>query len=466
MKTRTSILSSLIVSAGTGAAALAGGDPPVSGRPVPSMSVFDDLMIDFMNDREIEAGVLGIMHNGQIVYLKGFGYINDDVPLPENSIWRLASVTKPITAAAIRNLIADGWFELDWDAFNINGSDGIITINPWPSVGDSDMDDITVDHLLNHEGGWDDDIIDQTYMETEIAGEMDISSPPGITNTMRWILGNSLPNTPGTGSPGSTYNNTGYLALGMMVSQYAPSNSNVTYIRQNILRPDMWVPSTEVIRARTFKDDQNPREPWYRNSPTVWSVFNSLELVEQAYGGFDVEARIGQGGIAASPAAMLTFAQHYRVGYNGRDIGMPLDEVPLGANEVTSHNGSQAGVATILVQRSDGINVFIAFNERADTGEGHHATTCYNDHVAPALANANLYSWPSTTSDGFWIVPNLDFALGFGGYNSPLMGIQTAIDATTNGSKWRIKPGVSTFTGVINQKVLIDAPLGNARIGG
>ena len=441
------------------------GDPPVSGRPVPSMSVFDDLMIDYMNDRDIEAGVLGIMNDGEIVYLRGFGYLDGDVPLPENSIWRLASVSKPVTAAAVRNLIADGWFELDWDAFNINGSDGIITINPWPSLGDSDMDDITVDHLLNHEGGWDDGVQDQTYMETEIADEMDISSPPGITNTMRWILGNPLHNNPGTGGPGDTYNNTGYLALGMMVSQYAPSNSNVTYIRQNILTPDMWVPSTEVIRARTFKDDQNPREPWYENSPLVWSVFNSIELVEQAYGGFDMEARVGQGGIAASPAAMLTFADHYRVGYSGRNIGMPLTEAPLTSGS-TSHNGSQAGVATFLIQRADGINVFIAFNERADSGEGHHATTFYNDHVSPTLADTNAYSWPNTTSDGFWIVPNIDFAAGLGGYHAPFLGVQAALDGTTNGSKWRLKPGVSTFIGTINQKVLIDAPLGDARIGG
>ena len=72
----------------------------ISGRPVPKLVAFDDAMTELMSDNDIEAGVLGVMRNGTIVYLRGFGLLTTGVNMPENALVRLASCTKPITAAA------------------------------------------------------------------------------------------------------------------------------------------------------------------------------------------------------------------------------------------------------------------------------------------------------------------------------------------------------------------------------
>src|SRR5262249_53406291 len=88
----------------------------VSGRPVPGMTAFDATMTNFMNANGITAGVLGISRNGRIEYLRAFGWLvapaggAPGVPLPENTMMRTASAVKPVTAAAVRQLAADGGF--------------------------------------------------------------------------------------------------------------------------------------------------------------------------------------------------------------------------------------------------------------------------------------------------------------------------------------------------------------------
>ena len=77
---------------------------PVSGTPDPRLAVFDQAMVDFMNLYTIEAGLLGVMFNGTIVLQRGYGWKDADhvTSLPDNAMMRIASLTKPITAAAIR----------------------------------------------------------------------------------------------------------------------------------------------------------------------------------------------------------------------------------------------------------------------------------------------------------------------------------------------------------------------------
>src|SRR5690606_35302102 len=77
--------------------------------------------------------------------------------------------------------------------------------------------DVTVRHLLMHQGGWNRDLVgDLTYREVTIAAAMGVSSPPGRWNTVRYILGRPLEHTPGTVT---AYSNIGCLVLGLIVEQ-------------------------------------------------------------------------------------------------------------------------------------------------------------------------------------------------------------------------------------------------------
>jgi CubicO group peptidase (beta-lactamase class C family) len=159
-------------------------DLPVSGRPpVAALQGLDAVVCSFMDTNEISAGVVGVMQNGRIIYLRGFGVDYDGKPLPENALFRIASVTKPITAAAIRQLVPDPVNTNAFDLGQIGGGllDCLGKYEPWASASTGLLGTITVDDLLRHAGGWDLNNIpdtlnyldtDLTYNEILIADEM------------------------------------------------------------------------------------------------------------------------------------------------------------------------------------------------------------------------------------------------------------------------------------------------------
>jgi CubicO group peptidase (beta-lactamase class C family) len=435
-----------------------------SGRPVPGMVIFDTMMTTFMVNNGIEAGVLGIMNEGRIRYLRGFGSLDTDVDMPENALVRLASCTKPITAAAMRRLDAQTSIDVTDFAFNLNGNGGVLNYTPFPSLGDSRLDDITINHLLQHRGGWDRSVAgDLTYMEIDIADDMNVSNPPGRGNTMRWILGQPLQFTPGNRYE---YSNIGYLALGLIVSLNT-GPGYIGYVHQQVLTPGMWVPATEIVAARTFRADRSGREPWYRSSESALNVFDGgLTLVSRPYGGFDVEARLGQGGVIASAAAMLELGNRYHISPGSSIIGLPIDDTnPLTSSE--SHNGAQSGVNTFLWHRTDDTVVFVFFNRSKGevTGDGHYGSDFINQ-IDPVLDAGTQFTWPDTTSDGFWVTLGIESLLtGFGGYHSTYRGFASAVTRCADGSKIRLRPGSQPFVGTINKRLLLDAPLGAATLG-
>ena len=174
---------------------------------------------------------------------------------------------------------------------------------------------------------------------------------------------------------------------------------------------------TEIDDARTFRANRNAREPWYRSDTLSWNVFDPLLLVSRPYGGFDVEARLAQGGIIASAAAMMELADRYHISPGSSLIGLPIDAAnPLTGSE--SHNGAQSGVNTFLWHRTDDTVVFVFFNR--DKGEyegsGHYGSD-FITLLDPILDDGTEFSWPGTTSDGFWVTLGTELPVnGFGGY--------------------------------------------------
>jgi CubicO group peptidase (beta-lactamase class C family) len=435
----------------------------ISGRPVPDMTVFDTLMTTFLSNNSIESAVLGIMHDGRIQYLRGFGLLDAGVDMPENALVRLASCTKPVTAAAMRRLDAQSSINVTDFAFNVNGNGGVLNYAPFPSLGDNRIDDITINHLLQHRGGWDRSTAgDLTYMETTIADDMGVGDPPGRGNTMRWILGQPLQFTPGSRYE---YSNIGYLALGLIISLNT-GPGYIGHVHQQVLTPNMWVPATEIQAAHTFRADRNPREPWYRSTVTAVNVYDpSGPSVLRPYGGFDVEARLGQGGVLASAAAMLELAERYHISPGSSIIGLPIDGTnPLSSEE--AHNGAYSGVNTFLWHRTDDTVVFVFFNrDKSEVSSGHYGSD-FVGQLDPILDAGTQFTWPGTTSDGFWVTLGSELpTTGLGGYHSTYRGFASALSRCESGSKIRLRSGSQTFVGTLDKPLLIDAPLGSATLG-
>jgi CubicO group peptidase (beta-lactamase class C family) len=364
---------------------------PTTGCPVPELQVFDDLMISYMCSRDIKAGVLAIMKDGVIVFERGYGWKDEAQTTPhrQDALMRVASVTKPFTAAAIRVLIQDGKLSLDTKAFNLGQpGGGVLDLEPFPSLGDARLADITIEHLLTHRGGWNRSLVgDLTYMEIPIANAMGIPSPPGRENTVRYILGQPLQHTPGQVS---AYSNIGYLVLGLIVEKVS-GQELVQFIHDRVLSP-IGVPRTEFERGRTFPEDQSPREPWYDNSGQFGvNVFDpNGPFVPTPYGVYDHEARVGQGAAITTTRTILRYLNARYI--SGDNIGLPRPEtVPWGWR--WNHTGSLYGVNALARQRGDGVNYAIIFNHRPASGDHSANMIGFMDNI---LDNTTI-NWPTRT---------------------------------------------------------------------
>src|SRR4051794_15561691 len=83
---------------------------PISGTARPRFAPFDELVLRIMKEHGAMAGMLAIRSNGQVVYERDFGWLDEgkSKPTPPDAMCRIASLTKPITAAAVQMLIKQG----------------------------------------------------------------------------------------------------------------------------------------------------------------------------------------------------------------------------------------------------------------------------------------------------------------------------------------------------------------------
>ena len=360
----------------SGAVSTATVPEPESG-PMPSITDDQVEALHAMMHRQMErhnigAGALAVMLNGEVVYDETFGWMDRrrSVPVPENVMMRLASISKPVTAAAIRKLENDGMLSLSDFAFDLGQPrGGILDLDPLPSLGDPRLADITVLHLLQHRGGWDrdevGDLVDNGN-EIHVAEVTGVDSPPGITNHVRYIMGQPLQFDPGESEK---YANVGYMILGLIVEE-ASGQDYMTYITEHIFQPlDV---AGEVILGRTFPYDRSAREPWYDSkwldeNPLVLNVFDpDGARVAWPDGGWHHEAKMAYGGLVASSRAILAFLEAYRV--SGPDIGAVRDDPP--GTWQWAHGGALPGTSTIAVQRTD-MNYVVLFNRWE--GYAHYA---------------------------------------------------------------------------------------------
>lgn len=521
-----------------------------TGADVDELLVFDDAMTKYMVENAISGGVLAVMKDGCVVYQRGFGTMSvggGGGDLPENTPMRIASLEKPMTAAAIRALIDDPAVDLELDdhVFDVDQpGGGILDYEPFggnlgqsPPGSTLGIADITVEHLLHHRAGWDNSP-DPQGQALCIAEAMGVPTPPGRHRTVEYVLAQDLAAEPGTTY---SYSNFGYMVLGLVVEAMA-QDDHFDYLRQAVLTPEKWVPSTELFLGRTFAAYQNPREPEYEspgNGPSVFhqgnscctdptypnacdsssSCYPAASCVPWPYGGWEQEALVGHGNAVASAAGLLVLADEYVL--VGPEIGSSWDG---GTREF---NGVLDGTNTAIRQRSDGIHIAVLFNKRclaphvsgcftgndgsgipgcedpcleqavcavtpsccsvewdqacadqalvaclfgqADCNRCNTDAPCYYASEAISLVE-NLIdfglvtSWPTDCVDGFWV----DFGAaspGGGSHDDPFSTMSGALAATTDGTKLRLKSGSTSWTGVIEELTLLDAPDGAVVIG-
>ena len=176
---------------------------------------------------------MAIVKNGRLVYARGFGYADIDrkEPVKPTSLFRIASVSKTITAVAILKLVEQRKLEPDVRVFDLLKLEDKVTKG---ATVDKRWKQITVSHLLRHQGGW-----NRAKSGDPIDVGLDVLSfnraaPPLTTDHLiRYMLGRPLDFDPGTQY---AYSNFGYCLLGRVV-EAASGRPYEDYVREEVLKP-------------------------------------------------------------------------------------------------------------------------------------------------------------------------------------------------------------------------------------
>jgi CubicO group peptidase (beta-lactamase class C family) len=97
-----------------------------------------------------------IFKDGETVYRENFGYLNlvEKTPMDETAIFRIFSMTKPITAVALMTLFDEGKFTLDDKVSKyIPEFEGAMVYNAETKTLEPQIDELTIRHLLTHTSG-------------------------------------------------------------------------------------------------------------------------------------------------------------------------------------------------------------------------------------------------------------------------------------------------------------------------
>jgi CubicO group peptidase (beta-lactamase class C family) len=206
-------------------------DFPITGMAGPGLDTLDKAMYSIMTRHGIPGGALVIAKEGRLVFAKGYGWADlAGERAKPNTLFGLASLSKPITALAILRLIEQGKLKLSDCWLDI-----LRHLTP-PRGGrvDPRLKKITVLQLLNHTGGWDRGRSgDPANMSVPVARQLGVPLPLSADQLISFMMGVPLDFDPGTKM---VYSNLGYIILGQIVEKVS-GQSYEDYVRKNVLEP-------------------------------------------------------------------------------------------------------------------------------------------------------------------------------------------------------------------------------------
>jgi CubicO group peptidase (beta-lactamase class C family) len=363
---------------------------PVSGAAVPGMESYDQVIPDFMRKYAIPGAAVAVMHDGRLIYARGFGYadVENKIPVQPDALFRIASVSKPITSAAIMTLVQEGKLHLDDRVAPL-----IADLEPAAGATvDPRWEQITIRQLLNHTGGWDRakpnggfDPMDRSLIA---AAAVNAPSPGSAETIIRYMKGMPLDFNPGEKW---AYSNFGYAILGRVIERLSGMPYE-EYVRTRVLQP---AGANRTRLGRSRMSDALAGEVRYYwpgmgvNGPLVPSVFPGEGLVPLNYGGYYLEAMDSHGGWVSSTVDLLRFLG----GVDGRadrpDILKPEVIAQMTGNPASCggacyyasgwwvrpvqgdanwwHTGTLPGTTSILVRTHDNFSWAALLNTRSLT---------------------------------------------------------------------------------------------------
>ncbi len=419
---------------------------PETGVACEQLAGFDRLMRAFVRDEALVGASLAVTKDGRLVYARGFGFADVErrEPVQPDSLFRIASISKPITAVAVLQLVDQQRLGLDDSVCDILPAHPHLSRDPLsqgPLAQGEEMDprwrQVTVRQLLQHRGGFDrDQSLDPMFRSRQIAASLGIEPPPKPTDIVSFMLGRPLDFDPGARY---AYSNFGYCLLGRVIERVSGEDYE-SAVRRQLLEPlgihDMRIGGT--LLPQRVAGEVRYYTPGNEMGDAVMGSLppgaTGPAKVPHQYGAWCLESMDAHGGWIGSAIDLVRFAsqvqRHEKAGLLSPDMyramiacppgaaghdaqGVPKESFygfgwqvrPIRGDESSNtddrntddrcslwHQGALPGTSTLLVARHDGLCWAVLFN-----------TTYTADRQRPAakidplihVAAQAVQRWPS-----------------------------------------------------------------------
>ncbi len=321
----------------------------------------DKYINNFMKRWEIKGASLAIMKDGKLVYSKGYGWADEEMGIHTDPghIFRVASLSKLITAVAIMKLQEDSLLSLNDKVF---GDGGILDLPQFKNIKDARMGKITVDHLLRHKGGFSLSRGDPMFTTKDIILREKMDTVPDMDMMIQYALTQRLGS-----NPGGTfrYSNLGYLILTKII-EVKSGMKYEDYCQKYILKP---AGCYDMHLANNLYEERYKNEVRYyetHDSEPTEAFDNSGKLLWRRYGGSNIAGLLGAGAWVTSPSEFVRFVASIDDDDSIKDIlshnsimEMISDDRPIGW--VRAENGSDwvrtgtlAGTSAVVKRQKNG----------------------------------------------------------------------------------------------------------------
>ncbi|GIW05816.1 MAG: hypothetical protein KatS3mg060_0621 [Dehalococcoidia bacterium] len=350
--------------------------PPAFAAPIDERTVdaIDAYVRRMIEEQQIPALSIGIVADGEVVYLEGFGEAVGS-PITPQSPFLLASVSKAFTGFAIMQLVDRGLVDLDAP---------VRTYLPWfelatPGAAEA----MTVRHLLNQTSGFTTPLGNQNILR---------GATPTLENYVRALRHVAL-----TRPVGATYeySNTNFRVAGMIVEAVS-GMPYAEYMERFVFRPlgmtNSWAQDTTLPQRDAVPTIGRHGQPVYRRlaasgTPSGHLVSSAEDMTRwltmQLNGGEYQGARlISAEALAASHAggARLTPTSTYSTGWVERERNGVRSSI---------HNGGIAGHSTVhllLPDQKVGIVILAALRDDRDSSP----IVPMANHIASLIVGADV----------------------------------------------------------------------------
>ncbi len=272
------ILALLFATAAAGQTAAVAQTPAVAPTNDARVQEFEAFAARMMKAQQMPGLSVAVVH-GDFRWSRGFGFadVENQVPATAESSYRMASVTKPMTAVAILQLADEGKIDLDTE---VQKYAPFFPLKKFP---------VTVRQLLAHQGGI------SHYRSYYKEGR--IKDPKTTRDSIAIFAGWDLVNEPGTTF---TYSSYGYNLLGVIIEEV----SRQVYGRY--MRDHVWNP---LGMTATVMDDPTAIIP-HRVDGYVLDPQKRLRRSEYV----DMSSRFAGGGTRSTVGDMVRFIEGLAAG--------------------------------------------------------------------------------------------------------------------------------------------------------